>query len=213
MPRVTPIVVALFVVSACSAGSRIDENRKQPATAASVKPLSRPAAQVDIWSLRFVGMDEGMVPPFRLQTAREQVVDSTTLVGSRPFAILFFATWCGVCDLKLDALRAALARYSDFTVIGVSVDDESTWRNVPGYLREHGVDMPVASALEHPTFTLSYNPFGTVPLLVVVGRNGGLVDYQLGYEADDVQKVMASLELAKTIGPLANPPASTAPGG
>lgn len=174
-------------------------------TPTTVRPLSRPSEKVDLWSLRFVGMDEGMVPPFRLRTAERDVLDSAALVGSRPFAILFFATWCGVCDLKLEALRTALARFSDFIVIGVSVDDESTWSDVPGYLREHGLKLPVASALEHPTFTLSYNPFSTVPLLVVVGRNGGLVDYQLGYEPGDVEKMTASLELARTIGPLATP--------
>lgn len=170
-----------------------------------MRPLSRPAEKVDVWSLKFVGMDEGTVPPFRLFTTGRQVVDSSELVGERPFAILFFATWCSVCDLKVEALRRALLRFSDFTVIGVSVDDEATWKNVPGYLREHGLELPVASALEHPTFALSYNPFSTVPLLVIVGRNGGLIDYQLGYESDDVQKVTASLELAKTIGPLAAP--------
>jgi hypothetical protein len=150
-------------------------------------------------------MDDGPVPPFHLRTTSRQVVDSTALVGARPFVIVFFATWCASCGQKLDVLRQALSHFSDYTVIGVSVDDESTWPNVPAYVRGHGFSFPVVSGLEHPSFTISYNPFSTVPLIVVVGRNGGLVDYQLGDEPNDDRRLIASLELARTIGPLAKP--------
>ena len=200
------MLLAVLALTACAAAPRASRGpaRRSP-TAASEETLRPSTEPVNVWSLRFVGMDDDVVPPFRLQTTRKRPLDSAVLVGSRPFAIVFFATWCGVCDLKLHALRQALSADSDFTVIGVAVDDGSTWRNVPDYVREHGISMPVVAALEHPAFTLSYNPFSTVPLVVIVGRNGGLVDYQLGYQTDDVQRLTASLRLAKTIGPLAKP--------
>ena len=85
------------------------------------------------------------------------------------------------------------------------MDDKSTWRKVPDYVKNHGLAIPIVAALEHPSFSISYNPWSTVPVVVIVGRNGGLVDYQLGYEPGDAERLMSSLELAKTIGPLKSP--------
>lgn len=200
------MLLAVLALCACTAAPKDSKSPARRSPASSAEETLNPSLEpVNVWALRFVGMDDDVVPPFRLHTTRKRPLDSASLVGRRAFAIVFFATWCDVCDLKLHALKTALATHSDFTVIGVAVDDVSTWRNVPSYVRDHGFSFPVVAALEHPAFTLSYNPFSTVPLVVIVGRNGGLVDYQLGYQSDDVERLTASLELAKTIGPLAKP--------
>lgn len=166
----------------------------------------RPAQSIDPSDLRFVGMDDGPVPDFWLRTSDGTTFDSGVLVGERAFAFVFFATWCQVCSLKLVALREALRVVGDVTVIAVAVDDADTWPRVPGYLRQHGLRLPVVRAEEHPRFAIEYNPFSTVPLVVVVGRNGGLVDFQLGYTSEDRERLIAAVNLAKTIGPLAQPP-------
>ena len=44
-----------------------------------------------------------------------------------------------------------------------------------------------------------------VPLVVVVGKNGGLVDYQMGFAPDDRERLIAAVQLARRIGPLADP--------
>jgi peroxiredoxin len=192
-------LLSALVASACAS---------TPTTASKPKPASsangpgKPLEKIDLFSLRFVGMDDGPVPDFQLRTTEKQIVDSQSLIGARPFAIVFFATWCDQCDKKLAALHEALASFNDFTVIGVAVDDKSTWKKVPNYIKKHGFHIPIVAALEHPSFSVSYNPWSTVPLVVIVGRNGGLVDYQLGCEPNDNQRLVSSLELAKTIGPL-----------
>jgi hypothetical protein len=76
---------------------------------------------------------------------------------------------------------------------------------VPDYLRSFGVREPFVLALQHPRFAASYNPFQAVPLLVIVGKNGGLVDYQLGNDLEQDERLKPSLRLAETIGPLAPP--------
>jgi hypothetical protein len=83
------------------------------------------------------------------------------------------------------------------------MDGPETWARVPGYLSSFDVREPSVRASDHPWFATSYNPFQMVPVLVIVGKNGGLVDYQLGYELEQEQRLMASLRLAETIGPLA----------
>jgi thiol-disulfide isomerase/thioredoxin len=153
--------------------------------------------------VRFVGMDDGPVPDFRLRAIDGRWLDSHQLVGERPFVVVFFATWCAVCDLKMPLLRQALAATGPVDVIGVSVDDARTLGKVAPYLKHHGLtNVPIVPARSFPTFAVSYNPFSTVPLVVVVGQNGGLVDYQVGYSPDDEQRLEAAVRLAKRIGPL-----------
>lgn len=160
-------------------------------------------ARVDLDDLRFVGMDDGPVPEFTLRMSDGRIIDSAELVGDRAFVVVFFATWCAACEQKLSALRDVVEATRDLVVLGVSMDDASTLADVPTFLAEHGLTIPYASALENPVFFVSYNPFDTIPLVVVVGRNGGLVDYQLGTQPGDARRLSASVDLAKRIGPLA----------
>jgi peroxiredoxin len=186
---------------------------KRPANSAGAKqshqsPLelySAMAAEVepiDLDQIRFVGMDDGPVPEFRLKSVDGQSFDSEQLIGDRAFVFVFFATWCNVCDKKLSAVRRALNRTGKVTMIGVAADDSDTWPAVMPFVKEHGLDMPIVPALQNPKFAISYNPFHTVPLVVVVGRNGGLVDYQLGYQGDDEDRFVSAVQLARRIGPL-----------
>jgi hypothetical protein len=148
-------------------------------------------------------MDEGPVPEFEVETVNGTEVDSSRLIGQEPFVVAFFAKWCDACNTKLNSLQRALAKSGSMLVIPVSVDGPETHDRVEPYLRAVGVGEPAVLASDYPLFTFSYNPFNTVPLLVIVGRNGGLVDYQLGYELEHEKRLVASLRLAHVIGPLA----------
>ena len=156
----------------------------------------------DLGTLRFVGMGDGPVPDFRVTAVGGEVFDSQALVGTRAFVVVFFATWCGVCELKMPALHEALARLGNLIVIGVSLDGPQTWGAVTSFLQRYELAFPVVRAAANPRFAVSYNPFSGVPAVVVVGRNGGLVDVQMGYSPDDGQKLVDSVELARRIGPL-----------
>jgi peroxiredoxin len=158
--------------------------------------------KVNLAELRFVGMDEGPVPDFRLRTVDGKMFDSAALVGHKAFVVVFFATWCPVCELKLPLLRAALDAVGPLTVIGIAVDEPETFPKVEAYVKRFGLRFPIVRASEHPVFNMSYNPFSTVPLVVVVGQNGGLVDYQMGYTPTDRERLIAALKLARVIGPL-----------
>jgi peroxiredoxin len=159
--------------------------------------------ELDLDRLRFVGMDDGPVPEFRVSTLRGDVIDSGQLVGEEPFLVVFFATWCKDCTKKLPALRRALDNVGDIEIVGASLDETENAGKVEGYLARYDLDFPVVRASSHPEFWMSYNYFMSVPLVVVVGRNGGLVDYQLGYEPNDQQRLETAVELARVIGPLA----------
>lgn len=164
-------------------------------------------------SLRIVGMDEGPVPDFELVAPGGGQYSSKALVGQQPFVTVFFATWCDYCSVQLKALERALQQVGPMLVIPVSADGSETWSQVPGYLASHGIRQPAVRAREYPLFSVSYDPFDTVPVLVIVGRNGALVDYHLGYDPAHAERLVASLRLAKSAAPLAatarlEPPAS-----
>lgn len=166
-----------------------------------------PAAQgIDLRKLRglrFVGMDNGPVPKFDVRATDGRRIDSASLVGNRAFIVVFFATWCGVCNEKLPYVKKALDELGPLTTILVSADEPETAKKIPSYLRKHGLSqLPVVRATRYPAFALSYDPFSMVPLVVVVGRNGGLVDFQMGIEPNDTKRLVKAVHLARTIGPL-----------
>ena len=202
--------LALWVgVTACGASNASGSSAK---TAKAAPRSSAPPAELYLQSsehsldeaneFRIVGMDDGPVPKFRLRTADGRMLDSAALQG-KPFVVVFFATWCQMCAMKLPLLRAALDSVGPVAMIGVSVDEPETWPQASGFLRENGLRFPLVRAAEFPRFSLAYNPFSLVPLVVVVGRNGGLVDYQMGYAPNDRERFIAAVKLARTIGPLA----------
>ncbi len=146
---------------------------------------------------RFVGADDGPVPAFTLTTPDGWRYDSQALVGEQPFVLVFFATWCEYCSGELRVLESALAEVEPMLVIPVSADDAATWHRVPGYLASHGIVQPAVRARDYPFFSVAYNPSDTVPVVVIVGRRGALVDYHVGYEPAHAARLVTSLRLAQ----------------
>jgi thiol-disulfide isomerase/thioredoxin len=145
---------------------------------------------------------ERRAPAFRVSTADCQVLDSRGLIGSRAFVVAFFATWCEVCELKLPLLQRALAQHTgQLPLILVSLDDDQTWPDVPEYLARHGLEVEPVRGHDFMPFSLGYNPFGAVPLTVVVGRSGRVLDVQLGLRRTDFGRLMQAMDSA-----LAEPP-------
>jgi thiol-disulfide isomerase/thioredoxin len=137
------------------------------------------------------------VPAFRVVADDGSVFDSDALVGKRPFVVVFFATWCGVCELLFPAVHDVFDENADVPVIGVSLDDSDTWGQVPGYVRRHALRFPWVRAESFPRFTLAYDPLQRVPVVAVVGKNGYLVDYQVGYSYSERRRLVAALAIAK----------------
>jgi thiol-disulfide isomerase/thioredoxin len=148
------------------------------------------AAQPELRQVpRLIAPDE-RVPEFLLATAACEVFDSRELVGKRPFVVVFFASWCSVCDHKIPILRDALrARAGQLTSVWVTLDDPREGsRETEEFLDRHELGRDVAVAgRDYLGFSLGYNPFRSVPVVVVVGRSGRVVGVQIGVrDGDDV---------------------------
>ncbi len=138
-----------------------------------------------------------VVPSFLLKSNSGAIFDSADIVGQRPFVLVFFASWCPVCERKMPVVRRALEHAgAGFLSLAVSFDEPETWDDVAPYLTRHGLEMPVVRAETHPRFALSYDPFGAFPLVIVVGSDGLIVDLQMGIGADHEQRLVAALQAA-----------------
>ena len=138
------------------------------------------------------------VPPFAVTTIDCRRVDSRDLVGKTPFVLVFFASWCHVCERKMPLIHAAAAALgSEVPFIGVSVDENETWGNVSGFVSRHGLSFPLVRGARFKDFALAYNPVGGVPVVVVVGKDGVLVDMQVGYTPFDYNRLVGAVRIAK----------------
>jgi redoxin len=138
------------------------------------------------------------VPDFLLATQACDVLDSRELVGKVPFVVVFFASWCSVCEQKVPQLREALARRSEVTPLWVSLDEAGDgWSATNDFLGRHALSPGSAVAgQQFLEFSFGYNPFRSVPVVVVVGRSGRVVTVQIGVRDGDEAELEQALDLA-----------------
>lgn len=143
-------------------------------------------------------LPDARVPEFRLATKACRIFDSHEMVGKRPFAVVFFASWCSVCEHKMPELSAALAaRAGELTSLFVSLDEPDAWRDTEAFAERHGLSSEVVVAgRDFLSFSLGYNPFRSVPVVVIVGRSGRVVDVQIGVRDGDEQRLALALDAA-----------------
>ncbi len=146
---------------------------------------------------RLIAPDQ-RVPDFLLATEGCDIFDSRELVGKLPFVVVFFASWCSVCEQKMPELRQALReRAEELTAVFVSLDDAGGWAGTEAFLSRHGlVPTSAVAGRDFLGFSLGYNPFRSVPVVVVVGRSGRVVDIQIGVREGDGRELARALDAA-----------------
>lgn len=146
------------------------------------------------------------VPPFRITTTEGALIDSRSLRG-KPFMVVFFASWCSVCALKLpEAERALEEAGGDVRAFVVSVDDTGSWPDVAAFRERSNSKLPLVRGQQYERFALAWDPFQTVPVVAVVGKNGYLVDYQIGFAEGHFGRLVEALRAAQQIPTDARPP-------
>ncbi len=139
-----------------------------------------------------------VVPAFRLTTVAGDTIDSADVVGKKPFVVMFFASWCGVCEQKLPLVQKALTEEAgDMLVLGAALDEPETWHKVAPYMERHGLQVTLVRGQEHKGFAMAYDPFGSVPLVMVINQEGVIVDLQRGVREDDEHRLRAALQLVQ----------------
>lgn len=137
------------------------------------------------------------VPDFLLATEACDAIDSRELVGKVPFVVVFFASWCEVCEHRVPLLRDALQRRAgQVTALWVTLDEaRDGWSETHDFLERHALTPTSAIAgRDFLGFSLGYNPFRSVPVVVVVGRSGKVVAVQIGVRDGDDAELEQALD-------------------
>jgi thiol-disulfide isomerase/thioredoxin len=154
----------------------------------NAEPECRVARQVELREAPRAIAPGERVPEFLLATKACQVFDSHELVGKVPFVVVFFASWCSVCEHKVPLLRDALReREGQVTSLWISLDDATgDSAETDAFLeRNELAQRSAVSGRDFLGFSLGYNPFRSVPVVVVVGRSGRVVVVQIGVRDGD----------------------------
>ena len=114
-----------------------------------------------------LGIREGdEAKPFRADPARGGPAVTLASVQGRPFAVVFFATWCGSCREELPAVARVHAERRDLSILAVSDEAPAT---VKSYLDRARLDL---DAYGGAGVMLGSYGIHALPSAVVVGADG-----------------------------------------
>lgn len=123
--------------------------------------------------------DEGdKAPNFALKSVDGKTVKLSDYKG-KIVIIDFWATWCPPCRKGIPDLISIQKEFKkDVVVIGVSLDAEKTIKDVPGFIKEYGINYPIVYGDDK--ITIDYGGIRSIPTSFVVDKKGNVVDSHIG---------------------------------
>jgi peroxiredoxin len=129
-------------------------------------------------------------------------------LGKSVVLLDFWSTFCEPCKAEFPHLRAL---YDDnkskgFLVIGVAMDGPETIADVHAFVKRFELDFPVVTDDDSRIASL-YDPKKSMPLSVLISRNGRIAVVREGYNPGEEKLVAADVEkeLAAPISPAPTP--------
>ncbi|GAB4224218.1 MAG: hypothetical protein Kow0062_25610 [Acidobacteriota bacterium] len=150
-----PILVVLAILAGCTGGAGL-----------RARPLVQPGEQVgDLVVTDADGREVNL---------REMIDGKVALVD-------VWATWCIPCIQAMPHLQSLYNKYRDrgLIVVGVMTDGNAT-RIGPEWVRKKGVTYPIVYDDNGDAFTASWGQVSGIPLLVLIDRDGTVVDTFVG---------------------------------
>jgi thiol-disulfide isomerase/thioredoxin len=91
----------------------------------------------------------------------------------------FWATWCPPCRRGIPDLVSIQKEFKDkVVIIGISLDGEKTINDVPGFIKDYGINYPVVYGNEK--VVVDYGNIQSIPTAFVIDKNGKIVDSHVG---------------------------------
>ena len=106
----------------------------------------------------------------------------------------FWATWCVPCKAEIPGFIDLQKKYGarGLQIIGLSVDDPA--RTAKKYADDMKMNYPVLLAEGTEEILKAYDPIPSIPVSVVIGRDGSICSKHVGIAPMDVfEKELASL--------------------
>lgn len=122
--------------------------------------------------------DKKKAPNFALKTLEGKTVKLSDYKG-KIVLIDFWATWCPPCKKGIPDLIELQKSYSkDLVVVGISLDQERTIKDLKPFIENYGINYPVV--LGDQKVVLDYGGVNAIPTSFIVDQKGFIVDSHVG---------------------------------
>jgi peroxiredoxin len=127
-------------------------------------------------------MARNIAPDFELPDQNGQPVNLKSLRG-KVVVVNFWATWCGPCKVEIPWFVEFQHKFSQFSVVGVSMDDDG-WKSVKPFLEKHGVNYAVV--LGEEALTKMYGGVNALPATFIIDKRGRIAAIHTGVVAREI---------------------------
>jgi cytochrome c biogenesis protein CcmG/thiol:disulfide interchange protein DsbE len=128
--------------------------------------------------------EESKAPDFTLIGTDGKKINLSDYKG-KVIILDFWATWCGPCRLGVPDLVSIQNSYKDkVIVIGISLDDDRTKKDILPFMKEYGVNYPVVHGTSE--VVMNYGNIRAIPTSFVIDQNGNIVDKFIGLVSKEI---------------------------
>ena len=136
----------------------------------------------------------GDKPPVSLGQTRDGESIETTQYAGKVLVVTFWASWCGPCKKELPILEGIqrIGGKDKIQVVAVNIEDSDQFRKVAKALAS------LTLTLTHDYRKKSSDAYGVngIPHLVIIGRDGKIVNVHHGYSEAALDSIVAEINTA-----------------
>jgi peroxiredoxin len=139
-----------------------------------------------------------VAPDFTARDVNGSTFRLSDHLGKEVVLLDFWSTFCEPCKAEFPHLRAMYDRDKDkgLLVVGVSMDGPESIADVPAFVRRYGIDFPIVLDDDSRIASL-YDPKKSMPLSVLIARDGRIAVVREGYNPGDEKLV--ETDIAKVL--------------
>lgn len=120
---------------------------------------------------------------FSLKSVEGKIVKLSDYKG-KIVIIDFWATWCPPCRKGIPDLISIQSEFKkDVVVIGISLDQGNTLKDVKPFIKDYGINYPVVYGDEK--VVMDYGNIQAIPTTFIVDQKGIIVDKHVGLVSKD----------------------------
>jgi peroxiredoxin len=135
-----------------------------------------------------------VAPDFTARDVAGKTFRLSDYIGKKVVLLDFWSTFCEPCKAEFPHLRALYQEHKDkgLLVVGVAMDGPESVADVPAFVKRYAVDFPVVLDEDSHIASL-YDPKKSMPLSVLIARNGRITVVREGYNPGDEKIVGADV--------------------
>jgi peroxiredoxin len=139
----------------------------------------------------------GVAPDFTARDVNGATFRLSDHLGKEVILLDFWSTFCEPCKAEFPRLREMYgeSKAKGLLVVGVSMDGPESISEVPAFVKRYGIDFPVVLDEDSRIASL-YDPKKSMPLSVLITRDGHIAVVREGYNPGDEKLVEVDVNKA-----------------